>query len=197
MTFSALYTLLSTLIGNREMYDSYLSQNLCFRIRLVKARGPVRFDVVKASKKTKTKTGKKYEYVTATEFTSLLPSTPSPSSAASVSLVSTLALNIDNSSRPLTLACQIHSNVLDSHFAVSAAELRSLGRTDRDRAQAVTNEGGDKVRDLYFGPCLWTARLHLPVEDVFAEGLTPKAFLAERLADLNRPLLVLQDPQPT
>jgi RecQ mediated genome instability protein len=168
MTFPNLCTLLTNLVQNREMYQSY--SQISFRVTLTKALvGSVNFNVVKNKHhRKKDPTSQKYEYYIALLFAGIN----------------------DHDQR---LCCRIHTSLLDPHFEVSAADLRSISRTDRERSHHITNAGGDRVKQHYFGPCTWTASLYLPVEEVFGnDNKTP----AERLTDLNHPIVMLQDPEP-
>jgi RecQ mediated genome instability protein len=168
MTFPNLCILLTNLVQNREMYQSY--SEIFFRVTLTKAPvGSVNFNVVKNKHHhKKDPTSQKYEYYIALLFAGI-------------------------SDHDQRLCCRIHSSLLDPHFEVSAADLRSISRTDRERSHHITNAGGDRVKQHYFGPCTWTASLYLPVEEVFGDdNKTP----AERLTDLNHPIVMLQDPEP-
>ena len=180
MEVSALHQLLTNLLGNREMYESYYNSNqqtMVFRVKLQKAAvGSINFNVVKAKKNKKAggKSKKKYEYMVATNFEGV--GTASSTQQQQV------------------LACRIHPDVVEPHFPVDAAELRSLSRSDREKSQQHTEVGGDNVKEAFFDkPNAWTAALHLPPDQVFADS---SKSTSERLTDLQFPILILRDPSP-
>ncbi|KAL3924715.1 MAG: hypothetical protein SGILL_000873, partial [Bacillariaceae sp.] len=188
MEMPSLYQLLTNLISSREMYASYYTrQNMGFRVQLKQfaAAEKITFNVVKA-KKNKRKEGsndeqqrkpkKKYEYFVSSIFEGV--------GSAS------------NMSQKHAVACRIHPDLVEPHFPISATELRSMNRSEREKCGEITRVGGDKIKEVYFHKVnSWIATLHLPPDQVFDEEIASSKSIAERLADTDLPILLLLDPK--
>jgi hypothetical protein len=210
MTFSGLRQLLLQLVESREMYESYLQRRIVFRVRLCKRIGPNSnfFDVVRVKsrgvtggKKNKGTggggAGRKYEYFISAAFVD-------PDSNAMGGDPN------DAHSTDGFLSCQIHPTLLDPHFEVSAADLRSISRTDRGECGRITDKGGNQVRGAYFSSRHWQATLHLTADEVFGTDATGSMDVAvgrtggntaslkspkELLVNLKVPILLLERPE--
>jgi hypothetical protein len=207
MDLPNLCTLLSTLVQNREMYDSYYRQGIMFRVPLIKAAiGQVNFNVVKNKDYRRRKSqdqqqhqhhhnnsNAKYEYFIALIFGDVDQNNNNNDNDINNNH------NHHNHDTTVQVAGRIHPFLIDAQFDVSATDLRAMTRTDREQSQLVTNVGGAKVHEQYFGPCRWTARLNLSTAELFDERrremLASKSIL-DLLTDLQCPILLLQDPEP-
>lgn len=172
MSLSSLYRLLTTLMQNREMYESYCQQQLSFRVQLTKAStGPVTFNVIKNKNHCKKDpTSQKYEFFIALFFVG----------------------NEQQSQNNNKVCCRIHPSLVAPQFEVSAADLRAMTRTDRKRSQQIIDQGGENVARHYFCHCTWTASLYLPASEIFQEE---HHTAIERLTNMNHPILMLRDPE--
>ena len=190
MSFESLHTLLSQLLGDREMYQSYHQQEeLSFKVRLVAQTSGSRIvfnvDKVKkdksskdeSKKKKKKKDGKKYEYRVVTTFGDGDRPESSPSLSSSK-----------------FIACKIDPMMVEPHFPVSPGELRSLNRADRAECDRVTKQGEASIKAAFFlNPRVWTAKLLPSAEELFGPSgeFTPKS-VDDRLQDVQMPVLLLQ-----
>ena len=176
MSFANLQKLLLQLVSDRNMYEAYYRKKIIFNVVLsVPDQTQHDFNVVKIPKQQHSKHGKspiknkkKYEYFTSARF----------------------AGSSEDASMPI--ACQIHPDLLESCFEVSANDLRALSRTDRPKCTSITNGGGEAVRKTYFGSRVWGATLHKSKDQVFGEssgGSSGKTLLK----NLKNPILLLRN----
>lgn len=185
MTFDNLYSLLLQLLSDREMYESYQTQeDLGFQICLVYHRensiGGLDFNVEKDKRdkkkdKKKKKDGKTYHYRVVATFAN--------GETSSIS---------DRTDK--LLACKIDPILVASQFPVSPAELRAMSRNNKAECDRVTREGSDNVRTAFFSRRFWTARLLQTADEVFDSDCSAQNPV-DRLQDIRMPLLLLQGRQ--
>jgi hypothetical protein len=182
VTFDNLHQLLAQLLRNRGMYESYRRQGeLGFRVRLVQrvSEGGLEFNVEKARKdkkkdsdKKKKKEGKTYQYRVITTFAD----GENPPSSSSTSKL---------------LACKIDPVIVESHFPVSATEMRSLSRTDKAACDRLTTQGGESLKVVLCSCRIWIAKLLPSADELFAADNMSKN-VNDRLRDIKMPVLFLQ-----
>ena len=166
MSFANLHKLLLQLVSSRDMYESY--RDIRFKVLLsVPNKAPHEFNIVKAPKTSKSsksptkKAKKKYEYFTSTFF----GADASP-----------------------TIACRIHPDLLEPCFSVSANDLRTLSRNDRQRTATITTQGGEAIHKAYYSARTWIATLNRSTEEVSGGATNGESLLR----DLKNPILLLQ-----
>ena len=171
------------------MYQSYHQQEeLSFKVRLVAQTSGSRivFNVdkvkkdkssnVEGKKKKKKKDGKKYQYRVVTTFGD--GDRPESSLTSSSSKV---------------IACKIDPMIVEPHFPVSAGELRSLSRTDRDECHRLTKRGEASIKAANFlNSRVWSAKLLPSAEELFGPGEMTSKSIDDRLQDVEMPVLLLQ-----
>jgi hypothetical protein len=198
MTFSSLRQLLLQAVSSREIYESCFQRKLIFRLRLCKKIGvnSIAFNVAKVkskggSSKDRKSCVKKYEY-----FISCAFADPD----IQVTTSSTDSVDDDN-----IIVCKLHTDLLGPLFEVSAGELRSMSRANREECTRITDEGGTRVQDSYFSARYWQASLYLTPEEIFGineqsrtitntTSLLQQKAPKELLMDLKTPILLLDRP---
>jgi hypothetical protein len=171
MTFANLRKLLEQLVQNRQMYESYIG--LAFRVQLVKKGGQMHFNIEKnKAYKKKDKSSKKYEIAIHNTFGS--------------------SSSITDTATPAVLACKLPSHLVEPYFEKSPADLRTLSREQREVGQRIAAQGGEHVKEAFFGERYWKATLFPTADDVFANSGAGQSY---NLENVKSPILLLEDPE--
>ena len=84
-----------------------------------------------------------------------------------LSIVCSLVDISDISSR---ITCKLSSPVLEPYFSVPPGELRRLSKTDREKGNQITQEGGSKMCRALESPGSVSIKLILSAKDFFSKG---------------------------
>lgn len=140
ISFSELRSILSQLAQDQRLYESYYASNKCFYIDLQQKGSALGFNIGKE------KQGKKKHYTFEIHTNFGVPTTSD------------------------YVVCKLPSALVEPLFSKTPAEIRAISRQDVSLAQTLVDNGGDRVKERFFGRLqTWKATLFQPPEQWLSE----------------------------
>jgi hypothetical protein len=169
MSFEELRNLLTQLVQNRPLYESYYQQRKAFQVDLLQKGGRMYFNI---DKEKQPGSKKKKQYI--------------------FQIHATFGVK---SSNDLLLSCKLPSPLIEPYFEKSPADLRALSRADRQASNQIVDIGGQRVKQAYFESMrTWKATLYPSPDQVFGGASTTNNGTTTNfeLQDVMNPILVLE-----
>jgi hypothetical protein len=148
--FSSLKAILQQIATNQQMYESYVGTTFEVPMKQKEGQGPqqspIYFNIIKNKKWSKKKATSEEKYI--------------------YCMIATFG----SQSETDVVRCQIPHSHLAPYFPLSASDTRALSRTDNPKSQQMVTEGGQRVRDEYFGLRTWHATLQYSKWDEWVQA---------------------------